>query len=146
MLSRDQLKQTEQWQALNAIWKQLTPQQRAAITPQFQLLSVFIQQTVQPPRDYAAEDANYKAALSNDALSFARSREAEGINVYEGLLKLVSRSTFESPEKVLFFFDLKYGKKYPLVTEHRDELAEVLDLVWRRLLERGFVPGEGFPK
>ena len=146
MLNRDQLKQTKQWQALNSIWKQLTPQQKEAITPEFQLLSDFIRQTVQPPRDYAAEDASYQSELGNDALAFAKQREAEGMNVYDGLLKLVSRSTFEGPDKVLFFFELKYGKKYPWVRENRDELTEIIALVWKRLLERGFVPGEGMPK
>lgn len=146
MLNRDQLKQTEQWQALNTIWKQLTPQQKTAITPEFQLLSGFIQQTLQPPKDYAAEDADYLSHLSNDAADFAREREAAGQNIYSGLMKIVSKSTFESPEKVMIFFDLKYQRKYSWVTEHRDELLEILDLVWKRLLERGFVPGEGFGK
>lgn len=36
MLTREQLKQTKQWQALNAIWKTLTPQQRQSIGPEFQ--------------------------------------------------------------------------------------------------------------
>jgi hypothetical protein len=146
MLTREQLRKTEQWQALNAIWQVLSPQQRSAITPQFQLLSDYIRTSVAPPRDFAAEDGDYQSQLGADARLFARSREAEGMNVYDGLMKLVRRSTFESPEKVLFFFELKYGKKYPWVEENRDELAELIDLVWRRSLERGFVPGEGFPR
>lgn len=146
MLTRDQLKQTEQWQALNAIWKQLNPQQRQAITQEFQLLSNFIQNSLEPPKDYSAEDAAYKDHLSNDAAAFAQQREQEGQNLYSGLMKMLSRSSFESPEKFMVFFDLKYGKKYPWLEEYRDELLEILDLVWERLLERGFVPGEGFSK
>lgn len=146
MLNREQLRQTEQWQALNIIWKQLTPQQRTAITPQFQLLSEYLRQSLQPPKDYAAEDAAYQSALGNDALAFAQAREAEGMNVYDGLLKLISRSSFEGPEKVLFFFELKYGKKYPWVAQNRDELAELIALAWERMVERGFVPGEGLPR
>lgn len=146
MLTREQLRQTEQWQALNNIWKQLSPQQKQAITPEFQLLSAFIQQTVEPPKDYSVEDAGYKEHLSNDAAAFAAQREQAGQNLYDGMMKLLSRSTFESPEKFMIFFDLKYQKKYPWVTENRDELLEILDLVWNRIVERGFVPGEGFPK
>lgn len=146
MLNRDQLKQTEQWQALNSIWKQLTQQQKQAITPEFQLLSNFIQKTLKPPKDYTAEDADYKAQLSNDAAAFAAEREQAGQNLYDGMMKMISRSTFESPEKFMIFFDLKYKNKYPWVEENRDELLEILDLVWKRVTERGFVPGEGFSK
>ena len=146
MLTREQLRKTEQWQALNDIWQALSPRQRSAITPQFQLLSDYIRASARPPRDYAAEDAAYQSQLGSDALAFARQREAEGLNVYDGLMKLVRRSTFEGPEKVLFFFQLKYGKKYPWIEENREELAELIDLVWRRSLERGFVPGEGYPR
>lgn len=146
MLNRDQLKQTEQWQALNAIWKQLTPPQKKAITPEFQLLSAFIQNTLEPPKDYSAEDGAYKDALSNDAAAFAAQREQAGQNLYEGMMKMLLKSTFESPEKFMIFFDLKYKNKYPWVTEDRDELLEILDLVWKRATERGFVPGEGMAK
>ncbi|MCD8145929.1 MAG: hypothetical protein LUD84_01405 [Clostridiales bacterium] len=146
MLTREQLKQTKQWQALNAIWKTLTPQQRQSIGPEFQCLSDFIRDNSRPPADYAAEDADYQSHLSNDACRFAKEREAAGQNIYDGLMKIISRSTFESPEKVMVFFDLKYKRKYPWVTENRDELLEILDLVWNRLVERGFVPGEGFQK
>lgn len=146
MLTREQLKQTRQWQALNAIWKTLTTQQRQAIGPEFQCLSDFIRDNSRPPVDYAAEDADYQSHLSNDACRFAREREAAGQNIYDGFKKIISRSTFESPEKVMVFFDLKYKQKYPWVTENRDELLEILDLVWNRLVDRGFVPGEGFPK
>lgn len=145
MLTREQLRQTEQWQALNAIWKQLTPEQKQAVTPELQLLTDFIRRTVTPPRDYRAEDAAYKDALSNEAAAFAAEREQAGQNLYEGLMKIVSRSSFESQEKVMVYFDLKYRRRYDWVTEQRDELLEILDLVWQRLLERGFVPGEGFP-
>lgn len=146
MLTRDQLKQSEQWQALNTIWKQLTPQQKQAVTPSFQLLSNFIQITAQPVKDYAAEDAEYLSELSNDAAAFAAHMEQQGHNLYQGMMKMISRSSFESPEKFLIFFDLKYKSKYQWVDEYRDELLEILDLVWKRLVERGFVPGEGFPK
>lgn len=146
MLTRDQLKQTKQWQALNAIWKAMSPQQRQAIGPEFQCLSDFIRDNTKPPVDYAAEDADYKSHLSNDASRFAQEREEAGQNLYTGLMKIIAKSTFESPEKVMVFFDLKYKNKYPWVTENRDELLEILDLVWNRMLERGFIPGEGFPK
>lgn len=146
MLTREQLMQTEQWKALHAIWKQLTPAQRQAITPEFQLLSNFIQSSIEPPKDYSAEDAAYKTQLGSDAAAFAEVREQAGQNLYTGMMQMISRSTFESPEKFMIFFDLKYQRKYPWVDEHRDELLEILDLVWNRLLERGFVPGEGFEK
>lgn len=146
MLNRDQLKQTEQWQALNSIWKQLSPQQKQAIAPEFQLLSNFIQNTLEPPKDESAEDRDYKEHLSNDAAAFAEQREREGQNLYQGILAMLARSSFESPEKFMIFFDLKYRKKYPWVDENRDELLEILDLAWKRVVERGFVPGEGFSK
>jgi hypothetical protein len=146
MLTRDQLKQTKEWQALNVIWKILTPQQKAAVEGEFQQLSAFIQSNTKPPVDYSAQDAAYKDQLSNDALAFAQAQEAEGRNLYQGFLTLISKSTFESPEKVMIFFDLKYQKKYSWVTENRDELLEILNLAWSRSVQRGFIPGEGFPK
>ncbi len=146
MLSREQVRKTRQWQELNAIWQALSREQRESLTPQFRSLTEFLRAAAQPPRDTAAEDAAYQQELGNEALAFAREREREGLNVYDGLMKLVARSTFESPEKVLFFFQLRYGKKYPWVEEQRAELEELIALAWRRSLERGFVPGEGFPR
>lgn len=145
MLTRDQLKQTEQWQALNAIWKELTPQQRQVVTPQIQLLSAFIQQTLEPPKDYTAEDTAYKDELSNDAAAFALYLERSGLNLYQLFSQLIAKSTFESADKLMIFFDLKYKSRYDWVTENRDEVLEVLELAWRRQVERGFVAGEGFP-
>ncbi len=143
MLSREQLKQTEQWQALNQIWKVLTAEQRGTVGASFQLLSNFIQTTIEPPKDYTAEDASYKEELSSGGALFAEELERGGLNLYDGFLKIIARSTFESPEKVMVFFDLKYKSRYDWVTENRDEVLEILDLAWRRLVERGFVPGEG---
>lgn len=146
MLSREQVRQTREWRDLNAIWQALSREQREALTPQFRALTEYLRKSLSPPRDYAAEDAAYQQALGNEALAFAREREAEGLNVYQGLMKLVRRSSFEGPDKVLFFFELRYGGKYPWVKERREELEELIALVWKRSLERGFVPGEGFPR
>jgi hypothetical protein len=146
MLNREEMKKTQEWQSLNAIWRALTAQQREALSPQFRTLSDFIRATARVPRDLAAEDAAYQNELSNDALAFAQQREQEGLNVYDGLMKLLRRSSFEGPDKVLFFFQLRYGDKYPWAKENVDELSELIELAWRRSLERGFVPGEGFPR
>lgn len=146
MLTREQLKQTQQWQALNEIWKAVPARQRQEIAPQFQCLSDFIRDNVPPPPDPDAQDAEYQSALSEPAREFAREREAEGQNLYRGLMQILSRSAFESPEKAMIYFDLKYKQKYAWVTERREELLEILNLVWERLLERGFVPGEGLQR
>lgn len=146
MLTREQLKQTQEWRSLNAIWQALTPEQREALTPRFRALTQFLRAAVPPPRDTAAEDAAYLEQLGNEARAFALAREQEGLNVYDGLMKLLRRSSFEGPDKLMFFFQLRYGKKYPWIAEYEAELAELMDLAWRRSLERGFVPGEGFPR
>lgn len=146
MLTREQLKQTEEWQSLNAIWQAMTPEQRETLSPRFRLLTDYLRATVQPPRDIAAEDRAYLEELGNEAQAFARAREAEGLNVYDGLMKLLRRSSFEGPDKLMFYFTLRYGQKYPWIAENAAELAELMDLVWRRSVERGFVPGEGFPR
>lgn len=146
MLTREELKRTQEWQSLNAIWRGLTPEQREELGEQFRGLTEFIRSSARPPRDTAAEDAAYLQELGNEAQAFARAREREGLNVYDGLMKLVRRSSFEGPDKLLFFFQLRYGGKYPWIQAQREELEELIDLVWRRSLERGFVPGEGFPR
>lgn len=146
MLTREQLKQTEEWQSLNAIWQALTPEQREKLSPRFRLLTDYLRNTAQPPRDTAAEDRAYLEELGNEAQAFARAREAEGMNVYDGLMKLLRRSSFEGPDKLMFYFELRYGSKYPWIQEQRAELEELMELVWRRSVERGFVPGEGFPR
>lgn len=145
VLTREQLRKTEQWQSLNAIWRTLTQEQRQELGPRFRSLTEYLRRTAQPPRDFAAEDAAYLEELGSEARAFALEREREGLNVYDGLMKLVRRSSFEGPDKVLFFFQLRYGSKYPWIQGQREELEELMELVWRRSLERGFVPGEGFP-
>lgn len=145
-MTREELKKTREWQALNAIWKTMTKEQRHKILGEFKYLTQFINRNATPPVDCAAEDAAYQEALSTEAAAFARAREAEGHNLYAAFLRLIGGSTFESPDKVLFFFQLKYGARCPWLQEYPDEVAEILDLAWRRQVARGFVPGEGFPR
>lgn len=145
-MTRDELKQTKEWQALNTIWKTMTKDQRSQILNEFKCLTQFINQNATPPVDHAAEDRDYQKALSPAAAAFAQTREQEGQNLYQTFLKLIGGSTFEGPDKVLFFFHLKYDKRCPWLQEHPDEVGEILDLAWKRQVARGFVPGEGFPK
>lgn len=146
MLDREQLRKTHEWQNLNAIWRALTPEQKEALSAQFRALTDFLRAAARVPEDYAAQDAAYLEELGNEARAFAQEREAEGMNVYAGLMKLLRRSSFEGPDKLMFYFELRYGSKYPWVQERREELEELMELAWRRSVERGFVPGEGFPR
>lgn len=52
MLSREQVRQTRQWQELNAIWQALSREQREALTPQFRSLTEFLRESLQPPRTW----------------------------------------------------------------------------------------------
>lgn len=145
-MTRDELKQTKEWQALNTIWKTMTPQQRGAMTEEFKCLTHFIDAHARPPVNYDAIDAAYQDALSPRAAAFAREREGQDHqNLYAELMKLIAGSTFEGPEKVFFFYKLKYGKSCPWVQDSPDEVMEIVNLAWNRQVERGFVPGEGFP-
>lgn len=145
-MTREQLKQTKEWQALNTIWKTMSRQQREQIMEEFKCLTHFIDAHARPVRDEAAIDANYKTELSPEAAAFAQEREAENCNLYADFLKLIGGSTFEGQDQVLFFYNLKYGKKYPWLQDYPDEVAEILDLAWKRQVQRGFVPGQGFPR
>lgn len=145
-MTREQLKQTKEWQALNTIWKTMSRQQRGQIMEEFKCLTHFIDANAKPMRNEAAIDADYKAVLSPEAAAFAREREAEGCNLYADFLKLIGGSTFEGQDQVLFFYNLKYGKNYLWLQDYPDEVAEILNLAWKRQVERGFVPGQGFPR
>lgn len=146
-MTRDDLKQTAQWQALNTIWKGMTGEQRKQLNDQFKLLTEFIKKNAKPTVNYAAMDAAYQDALSPEARQFAQLREQEDSkNLYADFMKLIGGSTFEEPEKVLFFYTLKYGRTYPWIQDYPDEVEEILNLAWKRHLERGFVPGQGYPR
>lgn len=146
-MTRDELKQTKEWQALNTIWKTMSKEQRGTMMEEFKCLTHFIDTHAKPPVNYDAMDAAYKDALSAEAAEFAREREQQDHrNLYAEFMKLIGGSTFEEPEKVLFFYTLKYGRTCPWIQDYPDEVMEILDLAWKRQVERGFVPGEGFPR
>ncbi len=140
MLSKEEIIATKEWQSLNRIWKTMTAAQRATVQEEFKCLTDFVKANV--AKDPAT---SYLDGLSPEARKFLLDEVKAGEpNLYHSLMSVIGGSLFEKQEDVLAYYLLKYGKSRPYLSENLPLVEEILSLCWKRQLEQGFRPGEGF--
>lgn len=131
---------TEEWQALNKLWKTMTAAQRNAVQEEFRCLTEFVKKNA--GRDPATE---YLTELSSEARGFLEAQVKAGEpNLYYSFMSLIGGSLFEKEEDALAYYLLKYGRSRPYLKERQDQVKEILSLAWKRQIAQGFRPGEGF--
>lgn len=140
MLSKEEIIETKEWQALNKLWKTMSAAQRAGVQEEFRCLTDFVKEHV--GRDPTTE---YLQALSPEARKFLLEQTKAGEpNLYHSLMSVIGGSIFEREEDVLAYYLLKFGRSRPYLKENEPLVQEILSLCWKTQLAQGFRPGIGF--
>ena len=130
---RDLVKETDEWVALDTIWRACTPQQKEAIRDNFKRLSGFIRDHTKVQTK--ADNYSYLNALSAEAKSFVIELVNSGEkNLYHSFMSVInnpSRADFSKEQIRAAYFEM-FADKRPYLKQHENYVLEVLDLCWRR--------------
>ena len=130
---RELVKGTEEWIALDTIWRSCTPYQKEFLRKEFKLLSCFIREHARLQSE--ADDYGYLNALSPEARSFVIDLVKSGEkNLYHSFMAIINnpkRANY-TKEEIRSLYYKKYSNKRPYLKTHEDYVLEVLDLCWSR--------------
>lgn len=130
---RDLVKETDEWIALDTIWRACTPRQKETLHEEFKHLSGFIRHHVK--EQTKSDDYGYLNALSAEAKNFVIELINSGEkNLYHSFMSVIntpSRASFSKEQIRDNYFEM-YADKRPYLKQHENYVLEVLDLCWRR--------------
>lgn len=128
------VKESDQWMALNRIWKACSSDQRKALYNDFEIVSNFIISKLnRSPSTNCEDQFRYLDELSPDAKFFViRLLDNGEPNLYHSIMAVINNNrTLSFNELVTIYFD-KFSLKRPYVKDNRILVEEVIELCWRR--------------
>lgn len=130
---RDLIKETDEWIALDTIWRSCTSYQKESLRGEFKLLSGFIRKHIRVRAE--SDDYGYLNALSPGARAFVIELVESGEkNLYHSFMSIInnpSRADFTKEQIRDIYFE-KYADKRPYLKKHESYVLEVLNLCWSR--------------
>ena len=133
MSEKDWVKDTDEWIALNTIWKTCTPCQKEMLQGEFKRLSDFVRKHVRVRPE--SDDYSYLNALSPGARSFVVDLVELGEkNLYHSIMAILNnpRRAQCTKEEIRNIYFKKYGDKRPYLKNNESYVLEILDLCWSR--------------
>ena len=128
------IKGTDEWQALNRIWKCCTIEQRNILRNDFEMVSKFISQKV--GLDYYREKDDefcYLNALSDEAKQFVITLVERGEpNLYHSIMAVLNNKKDATKQEIEKVYFEKFECKRPYLIEKRNFVDEVIELCWKR--------------
>lgn len=128
------VKESDQWMALNRIWKSCSSDQRKELYNDFEIVSNFIINKLDRSPSMNCEDQfRYLDELSPDAKRFVIHLLDNGEpNLYHSIMSVIHNNrSLSLTELVMIYFE-KFSIKRPYVKDNRILVEEVIELCWRR--------------
>ena len=133
MTKEDFVKSSNEWKALNRIWKSCTAEQRDVMRNEFELVGKFIGQKVGLKFHSESDDEfRYLNSISDEAKQFVISLVEQGEpNLYHSIMSVLSNKRNATKEEIKDFYFMKYGIKRPYLYIKRELVDEVIELCCR---------------
>lgn len=141
MIKMDQsdfIKTTDEWKAINRIWKSCSPEQKAQLNEEFKMLVEFIRLHRQPKlKSWKKDNYAYLSKISPEAKQFVISMVEQGEkNIYHSLMAIIDNKPELSCEELREYYFQKYGERRPYLLENKDYVSEVIELCWNKFHDR----------
>lgn len=123
-----------EWNALNAIWKSCSPEQRSMLKSDFEIVAKFIKKHHYHKCSVSANDYyEYLNGISDEAKQFVISAVNEGEkNIYHSVMAILSNKPNLSEKELEEYYFNKYGSKRLYLLENTSLVCEVISLCWHR--------------
>lgn len=134
-IDKELIKKTDEWKALNAIWKKLPQESRKELEKEFRILIALINANIKKYSKKAVirSDA-YLDELSPETIKFVKDLILQGEpNLYHSIMAVIMPGHFSDKEKALEYYLAKYSIKRPYLQDNRDKVHEVMNLCWQRM-------------
>lgn len=134
MTKEDFVRSSNEWQALNRIWKSCTAEQRNEMRNDFELVSKFISQKVGSKfRSESDDEFGYLNSISDEAKQFVISLVEQGEpNLYHSIMAVLNNKRGATKEEIEKFYFAKYEMKRPYLYDKRELVDEVMELCWKK--------------
>lgn len=138
MREPDFIKTTDEWKAINCIWKSCSSEQKAKLNKEFKLLVQFIRLHKQPKvESWAKDNYAYLSKISPEAKQFVISMVEQGKkNIYHSLMAIINNKPELSCQELQEYYFQKYGQKRPYLLENKAYVSEVIELCWNKFHDR----------
>lgn len=134
MSQSDFIKATDEWKALNQIWKSCSSTQQVQLCKEFELLTKFIRSHTPISAEPRGKDGYaYLSRLSPEARQFVISIAERGEkNIYHSVMAIIDNKPQFSQQELKDYYLQKYGEKRPYLLENESYVSEVIELCWNR--------------
>ena len=130
--SEYKIKKTKEWNALNAIWKACTTEQKTQLKSDFKVVAKFIREK-HSLNTQSSVDHNYAYlnGISEEAKHFVISVVDKGEkNIYHSIMAILSTKSQLRKEELKAYYFQKYRTKRPYLIENSGLVTEVINLCW----------------
>ena len=143
----EEYKNTEEWQALNNIYKSLPQNLQQSNLSNFKTLSVFLQKAetlerinkLSKTKKIINDEYKYLAPLSIETQELILALIDEGEkNLYHSIMAVIGGTmTFRSVNEVWTYYSEKYGTTRPYVLFYENNIKEIIEYCFSKLTKDG---------
>ena len=132
-IAPDHVKHSQQWQALNEIWRNCSKEQQTELYSQFEIVAQFIKENTLKTCSTAKDEYKYLSEVSQATKEFIISIVDRGEkNIYHSCMAVINNHPTSTKEELITYYLNTYSPKRPYLLEHEQCLREVFDLCWTR--------------